>query len=387
MDDKPKSILILTGDAGFGHRRAAEAIKAAFTDLVPDYNVTIENPAQDPDLPEMLRRVESGYDDIVKDDPTLYQLAYAATDAPVVAQLMQDIATTALNRAMRNVLTRQMPDAIVTTYPAYTQSAFRTARELGITAPIDVVVTDLVGVHSLWFHDKVAQTFVPTGQVYRQALDQGLTRSSVQLTGLPVNPRIAREKRSRSEIRTALGWDQELVTALVVGSARSGQTANITRLLDRSGLNLQVVAVAGGDQETEEALKEIEWKGTVHTYGLINNMSEFMRAADFIVCKAGGLIVTESLACGLPLILHEALPGQEVGNVKYVVDSGAGVWSPGPIGVLTTAYAWLAKDRSELEKCRQAALQVGKPRAAYDVAERVLRQIQNPLSPEELAEN
>jgi hypothetical protein len=61
--------------------------------------------------------------------------------------------------------------------------------------------------------------------------------------------------------------------------------------------------------------------------------------------------------------------------VRYVVEHGAGVWSPGPIGVLTTAFAWLAKDRSELEKCRAAAVRVGKPRSAFDVAERVLKQI------------
>jgi 1,2-diacylglycerol 3-beta-galactosyltransferase len=112
----------------------------------------------------------------------------------------------------------------------------------------------------------------------------------------------------------------------------------------------------------------------VKTYGLVNNMPELMRASDFIVCKAGGLIVTEALACGLPLILHEALPGQEVGNVRYVVDNGAGVWSPGPIGVLTTAYAWLTGDETALAKCRRAAKHLGKPRAAYDIADWVCRQ-------------
>ena len=377
MNTKPKSILILTGDAGFGHRRAAEAVMTALADLIgSDCNLAIENPLLDADLPDLLKQIETGYDEMVTDDPTLYQLAYAATDAPVVAKLMQDIATTALNRVMRKIVARQTPDIIVTTYPAYIQAAIRITHEMNLSTPVDVIVTDLVNVHSLWFHAQAAQTFVPTGQVYRQALDQGLPKNQVQLTGLPVNPVIATEKRDKKTIRQALGWDTEMITALIVGSTRSGQTANIARLLDRSGLNLQIAAVAGGDQETEIALHNTEWKGKVHTYGLISNMPELMHAADFIVCKAGGLIVTESLACGLPLVLYEALPGQEVGNVRYVVESGAGVWSPGPIGVLTTAYAWLAGDGSELEKCRATAMRVGKPRSAYEVAEKVLNQIQ-----------
>lgn len=376
MNDKPKKILILTSDAGFGHRSAAKAVEAAFKVVDSNLEVSIANPVQDPDLPDLIKQLETGYDNVVTDDPTLYQLAYAATDAPVVAKLMQDVATTALNRAMRKVVLGYEPDIIVTTYPAYTQAAMKVAKELRKPAPVDVVVTDLVNVHSLWFHSGAALTFVPTGHVYRQALDQGLQKSQVQLTGLPVNPNIYLEKRNKKEIRRELGWDENQVTGLIVGSARSGQTANIATLLDRSGLGIQVAAVAGGDREAEESLRAIDWKGKVHVYGFVSNMHELMRAADFIVCKAGGLIVTESLASGLALILYEALPGQEVGNVRYVVESGAGVWSPGAIGVLTSAYSWLAKDRNELEKCREAAARVGKPRSALDVADRVLKQIQ-----------
>jgi 1,2-diacylglycerol 3-beta-galactosyltransferase len=101
-----------------------------------------------------------------------------------------------------------------------------------------------------------------------------------------------------------------------------------------------------------------------------------VHAADFIVCKAGGLIVTEALACGVPPLLYEALPGQEAGNARFVVESGAGAWSPGPIGVLTTAYAWLAKDAQELKKHQAAARRVGRPRAAYHIAELLVGQIE-----------
>jgi len=378
MTEKPTNILILTSDAGFGHRRAAEAIKAALEQrLCPASRVTIANPFQDPGLPELLKQIEGGYDDIVTDDPTLYQLAYAATDAPMVAKLIQDVATTTLIRTMRKMIALEKPDVIVTTYPAYTQAAIRATRELGEHIPVDVVVTDLVNVHSMWFHEGAALTFVPTGHVYRQALEQGVAKSKVELTGLPVDPQFYLERRDRQTLRRDLGWDSSKVTALIVGSARSGQTAQIARLLDRSGLDLQVVALSGGDQQTADALAASEWKGLVHIYGLVRNMPELMRASDFIVCKAGGLIVTESLASGLPLVLYEALPGQEVGNVRYVVESGAGVWSPGPIGVLATAYAWLAGDRREMEQCRAAAQKVGKPRAAFDVAERIVKQLQS----------
>jgi 1,2-diacylglycerol 3-beta-galactosyltransferase len=372
------TILILTSDAGFGHRRAAEALEAALVKSHGDQcRVEIVNPVQDPALPDMIKIIETGYDDYVIDDPALYQLAYSATDAPMVAQLLQRVSTTVMNKTLTNLVADFRPDAIVTTYPAFTQAAMHAARKMDRPVPVDVVVTDLIGVHSLWFHQGASMTFAATGNVYRQALDNGLAKSQVQLTGLPIHPQFADETRDRATLREALGWDTELTTALIVGSVRSRQAAGIARLLDRSGLPLQIVVVSGGDVETDTELTSSRWKGKVKTYGLINNMPELMRASDFVICKAGGLIVTESLACGLPLILHEALPGQEVGNVRYVVENGAGTWSPGPIGVLTTAYAWLTGDGTALEKCRTAARHLGKPWASYDIADWIYRQVKN----------
>jgi 1,2-diacylglycerol 3-beta-galactosyltransferase len=373
----PKQIMILTADAGFGHRKAAEAIEAA---LLRKHgkkcSVEIINLFQEPSIPELARQIETGYDEMVIDDPALYQLAYSATDAPVVARLIQDVTTTVLNKAMSEIVQTRAIDSIVTTHPAFTQAAIRAVRDSGRSTPVNVVVTDLVNVHSLWFHREASLIFTPTGNVYRQALDAGLPKSNVHLTGLPVHPDFADEKRDQAALRKLLGWEPHITTALIVGSARTKETAGIARLLDRSGLELQIVAISGNNSDIEQELRAINWKGPVHVYGMVNNIPEMMRAADFVVCKAGGLVVTESLACGQPLILYEALPGQEVGNVKYVVENGAGTWSPGPIGVLATAYQWLAGDQGELKKCRRAAKHIGKARAAYDIAEKVMRQLE-----------
>jgi 1,2-diacylglycerol 3-beta-galactosyltransferase len=372
-----RQILILTSDAGFGHRRAAEAIEAAIKETYGDrFQVTIANPLQDPDIPSLLKRLETGYDEMVTDDPTLYQIAYTATDAPVVVRLIQDVTTTVLNNTLTELVAVHLPELIITTHPAFIQAAIRASKNLSRAIPVGVVVTDLIGVHSLWFHHKATQTCVPTEQVYNQAIEHGLDRDRVTLTGLPVHPAFMEETREPAEIRRALGWEPEMTTALIVGSPRTTRTADITRLLDRSGLPLQLVAVAGGNTETEERLRSTEWSGTVHVYGLVRNMPEMVHAADFIICKAGGLIVTEALACGVPPLLFEALPGQEAGNARFVVESGAGAWSPGPIGVLTTAYAWLAKDAQELKMRQAAARRVGRPRAAYHIAELLVGQIE-----------
>ena len=94
-----------------------------------------------------------------------------------------------------------------------------------------------------------------------------------------------------------------------------------------------------------------------------------MRAADCILGKAGGLTVSEGLACGLPLILVDVIPGQETGNANHVVSGNAGVLTRDPIEVLETVCHWLEKDRRLYRQQAQNARRLGHPRAAYDVAD------------------
>ena len=96
-----------------------------------------------------------------------------------------------------------------------------------------------------------------------------------------------------------------------------------------------------------------------------------MKAADIIVCKAGGLIVTEALACGCPLILIDAIPGQETGNADYVVQNGAGDLARSTMEVLETVSHWLMNGGQLLRQRAENARRLGRPDAAYEVANAV----------------
>ena len=94
-----------------------------------------------------------------------------------------------------------------------------------------------------------------------------------------------------------------------------------------------------------------------------------MLAADLIVCKAGGLIVSEALAAGLPLLLAEAIPGQETGNADYVIGGGAGVLANNALDALEIMFHWLDHQGAELAERAVCARQLGRPQAASRVAD------------------
>lgn len=364
-----KRLLILTADAGFGHRSAANAVAAAFKELYGDLcDVSIVNPLEDRRAPFFLRDSQADYDKIVRRLPELYKFGYETSDATVPAAIVEQALTVLLFEVIRDLVRSYRPDAILTTYPMYQAPLTAVMTITRATIPILVSVTDLATVHRLWFNASVDLSLVPTTIVRDLALNAGLAPEQVQVTGIPVNPAVTREKRSPQEIRQALGWEAGRVTALAVGSRRVANLVESLNILNHFGQPLQLAVVAGKDQELYNELRGVDWHVPVHLYEFVDNVTTMMKAADFIVCKAGGLIVTEALACGCPLLLIDAIPGQETGNAEYVAQNGAGDLAADPMQVLETLAHWLADGGKLLRERAQNACALGRPKAAYEVA-------------------
>ena len=93
-----------------------------------------------------------------------------------------------------------------------------------------------------------------------------------------------------------------------------------------------------------------------------------MHASDGLICKAGGLIVTEAMACGLPMMLIDIIPGQETGNAEYVVEGGAADLAESPLKALEVLSHWMMNDK-KLLRAALNSMKLGKPFSAYKAAD------------------
>lgn len=367
----PKCVLILTADAGFGHRSAANAIAEALHETHgADCTYEIVNVLDDEHTPRPLRDSQSDYDRIARDMPDVYKFGYEATDANAPAAIMDGGLQAMLYSPIRRLLNDKQPDVIISTYPLYQAplgAVFALTKKF---VPLVTVVTDLVTVHQIWFSAYPDLTVVPTEAVRDLAIDAKVPAEQIEVIGIPVHPRLSQETRDKAAIRTELGWDPTLTTLLIVGSKRSSLYVEVAHVLNHSGLPVQLIVVTGGAEERYEELQKVEWHQPAHVYNFVKNMPTLMCAADAIVCKAGGLTVTESLACGLPLMLTDVIPGQETGNAEYVVNGGAGEMIAEPLKALETVCHWLLNDGALLKERSVNAAKLGRPRAAYDIVER-----------------
>ncbi len=368
--DNPKRILILTADAGFGHRSAALAVAEALRRVYANLCIVdIANPLNDKRVPAFLRDSQADYDKLVRATPELYRLGYETSDTATVGTLIEGALAMMLSNVLYDLVEKYRPDVVVTTYPLYQSPLHGMYSLFRARVPLVTVITDLVTVHRVWFHRRCDLCVVPTEAVRNLALEHHIPAHKLKVVGIPVHPDFVRRDQDKAAQRSALGWRPELPTLLVVGSKRVGNLRDIMRILNHARLPLQLAIVAGGDKVLYKDLAGMEWHVETHLYQLVKNMPTLMHAADCVMSKAGGLIVSESLACGLPMVLVDVLPGQETGNADYVVQNGAGEYAKDPIAALEILYHWIDQDGRQLIERAQNAQRLGRPHAAHDIAD------------------
>lgn len=361
-----KHVLILTSNMGFGHKSAAKAIAAALKEA--GITVTISNPTERSETPDILKDIWGMYDQTAKREG-LYEFIYKLSDTELASMATDSAVGVMMRNAVYRTIEETKPDAIVSVHEDFL-APLKSLYELsGFTIPIVTVITDLTTIHRRWFNSISDITVVPTDKGYRLALTHGLKSAKVRKIGIPVHPDLVQETRTVQEIRESLDLDVNKTTLLVVGSKRVGNLVENLRGVNHSNLDVQMILVAGGDDELYREFQSIAWHVPTQIYNFTEQIPAFMHAADIVISKAGGLIVAETLACGKPILITDVIEGQETGNVEYVLENGAGTRSFHPIEVLETLYHWLMNDKELLRLRAENAKQLGRPRAAFEIAD------------------
>ena len=99
-----------------------------------------------------------------------------------------------------------------------------------------------------------------------------------------------------------------------------------------------------------------------------------MRAADLVITKPGALTMSEAFVLGLPMLLHDPIPGPETENAVYATHHGAAVWLHPGERIAPAVQELLGHVRSQ--QMRRNALACARPGAAEAIARQVLSGMQ-----------
>ena len=371
----PKRILVLSASVGAGHMRAAQAVELALRETDPSAIVknvdllTLTNPA--------FRKIYGQmYLDLVNKAPHVLGFFYDMMDKPRGPRSRRDrirLLVEKLNLQDFLELLEQEPwDVVVNTHflPAEIIASLR--RDERTKLPQITVTTDFE-THRLWVNQPCDLYTTATDEGAAYLNHWGVPKEHIRVTGIPIHPVFSREKdRKKCLASQKLTGDRPILLQLA-GGFGVGPIEQLYRGLLALPMGLEIVVVAGKNAAVKAQLEKIETpsRHLTHILGFTDQIDELMAVADVVLSKPGGLTTSEVLARGAAMAIVNPIPGQESRNSDFLLENGAAI-KINNLATMPTKLEPLLKDKERLAKLKANAKKLGRPRAAFDVAEMAL---------------
>ncbi len=367
-----KRVLILMSDTGGGHRAVSHAVRDA---LYARYGDQVEVEVVDglkQYAPAPIKYAPEIYPVWIAHSKRSWGIAHNLTDTRTTARTLSRAGYITIGRYFKQMLRDHPADVILCAHALLVSPSMDALNSFGERPPFLTVVTDYASTHVFWYDQRADRVLVPTKLALDRGLYNGVPADKLRITGLPVNPSFAERLMDSRTARQQLGWLPDKITVLMVGGGEGmGPLFRMAREINAHNLDIQLVVVAGKNQSLKARLEAATWNQPTWIYPFTRDMPQMMSAADLIVTKAGAASVTEALTAGLPIIISDVIPGQETGNMEYIIESRAGVYPGTPEAVGHTVAAWVREGREALAVRAARSQAIAQPDAAFAVAEEV----------------
>lgn len=324
------------------------------------------------------RVVSDGYLRMVKTIPQMYRYIYDRAERATEIGPFRTWAHQFTAGNLRPLILRERPDAVVCTH-AFPCGAMAEYKNQFPDAPPTVAIVTDFAVHGFWIHPNIDRYVVAT-QTMRSALTaRGVLHDAIYVSGIPVRRGFAPSLEARAQLRERLDLPRDRYIMLLMGGGLG--IAPVERMLDALKsvrVPLAAVVVAGRNARIERRLADTaeNLEFPVRTVRFVDNVYDYMHAADILVTKPGGLTTAEALIAQIPIVLCKPLPGQEERNARVLVEAGAAVRTRRVADLAETVELVLA-NRNLREQMLAAARRLGRPNAAGEAAAMISHLVQS----------
>ena len=366
-------ILILTASIGSGHTRAAEAIRAALAAHPQAAAVQV-------DIVDFMAREVSSihylmkriYLTMLRFVPDLYDVFFRIAGKSASGGVVRSAFAQVMARTVGRIIRAYEPDLVVATHPFPEGAAALWRARHGGSFALAAVLTDYA-LHAIWLVHGVDTYFVANEMMADEMAACGFDRRTVHATGIPIARTDDSPDRQTAQMRAGLSG--ELPTVLLMGGGLGlGGMDRTLAALEMVEHRLAILVVAGrNDVLAAHARRMAETsRHAIRVFAYTDKIPVLMRSADLLITKPGGLTISEAFAAGLPLLLHDPIPGPETENAVYATRRGAAVWLHPGERMASAVEEILARRVPEM---RAAARNCAREDAAQQVSEMLMESL------------
>lgn len=323
-------ILIFYAAYGGGHLSAAKSIKQYL-----DENYTnIETK-----LVDCIKYINKGldkitttaYKEMAKKAPWAWGEIYNHSQRGLMSHISNG-ANKLMSKKLYNLFEEFKPDIVISTHPFGSQMTSYLKLKGKTNCKLASIMTDFAP-HDQWLvgSDFINFIFVSHEGMKQEIIKKGINENKIFATGIPLSNKFL-QHFDKNKIKASFSLNPDKKTILFFGGGEFGLGKEKTLKILKAFLNnikdeYQIIAIAGKNIKMQEKFKELIGNNlNAQVYGYTNQVPELMSISDLVVTKPGGLTTTESLASGLPIVVINPLPGQEIENAKFLEEKGVAIW-------------------------------------------------------------
>lgn len=286
-----KKILILYGSYGGGHLSAAKAIFNYINENYTDKTVKMLDCIEYINKYINLLSVKA-YTEIAKKAPWAWGKVYKNSERGPLSKISNN-SNKLMALKLNNFLKEYNPNLIISTHPFSSNMCSYLKRKNKLQCKIATVMTDFQ-IHSQWLINNkyINDFFVSNNQMKDEMIKLGIKANKIFVTGIPVSERFSYDF-NKLDIFNSLKLNPLLKTGLFFAGGEYGlgknETEEIFKKLVNNFSNLQIIAIAGKNEEMkkhfEEIVKNANKESFIKVLPFTNMVPELMNISSFIITK------------------------------------------------------------------------------------------------------
>lgn len=325
-------VLIFYASYGGGHLNAAKSIDTCLRKLDPELDIELIDCMKYVNI-ALEKITTAAYRQMAKKLPWAWGRIYADSQKGPLAHISSRSNKILAIKLLR-LLREKKPDLIISTHPFGSQMCSYLKRKGKIESKIATIMTDFAP-HDQWLvgSSHTDYFFVAHDKMKDYLISKNIPAEKIYATGIPISERFL-FSFDRKQILDTFGLKDNLKTVLFFGGGEFGlgksKTIEIFESLVHYIENIQVVAISGKNEKMKNTFSEIVTRNkkekSVKVLPYTDKVPELMSISDLVVTKPGGLTTSESLACNLPMVIINPIPGQEEENAEFLESKGIAIW-------------------------------------------------------------
>lgn len=359
-------VLMFTVSAGNGHNSTAKRLKEKILENNPEAKIEIVDVYKEYASKLKAWTMEQGYFLACNHFVSIYNhffkksenSTYENRDKSKVNKEVYPILYGMLNK-----IYEFQPDVIISTYIFCAVALSNLKRYYKIPAKTICMTLDY-GISPYWecCATGLDYMFLTDEYMLEPFKNKGYKDNQLIVSGIPVADKFSNPIK-KEIARKQLQLDPDLFTLIIMkASFFPVSNKNIVKQLSLIKDKIQVVIINGKDEkckkDIEKRINKANLKHNIINIGFTDKIVEYMSASDLVLGKAGGLSTTESINTGLPSLIVDKLPQQEIYNKEFLVNHGCAL--PVNKNNIADNINKLLEDKEEYNKLKQSALNIRK---------------------------